>query len=49
MRRLMKELAQLRTDPPEGIRIVMPEDNMLQVTGIIEGPGMPLNFSFVPW
>jgi len=38
-RRLMKELNGLRTDPPEGIRVVTNEDNMLDVTGIIEGPG----------
>lgn len=35
----MKELNGLRTDPPEGIRVVTNEDNMLDVTGIIEGPG----------
>jgi len=38
-RRLMKELNELRTNPPEGIRVVTNEDNMLDVTGIIEGPG----------
>ena len=38
-RRLMKELNELRTNPPEGIRVVTNEDNMLYVTGIIEGPG----------
>jgi len=37
-RRLMKELNELRTNPPEGIRVVTNEDNMLDVTGIIEGP-----------
>jgi len=35
----MKELNELRTNPPEGIRVVTNEDNMLDVTGIIEGPG----------
>jgi len=35
----MKELNELRTNPPEGIRAVTNEDNMLDVTGIIEGPG----------
>ena len=39
MRRLMKELAELQTNPPEGIRVVTNENNMLDVTGIIEGPG----------
>ncbi|KAH9856201.1 ubiquitin-conjugating enzyme/RWD-like protein [Lenzites betulinus] len=38
IRRLMRELAELRTSPPEGIRVVTNEDNMLDVTGIIEGP-----------
>ncbi|KAJ3544563.1 hypothetical protein NM688_g5724 [Phlebia brevispora] len=38
MRRLMKELAELQSNPPEGIRVVTSEDNMLDVTGIIEGP-----------
>lgn len=35
----MRELIQLKNEPPEGIRIVTPDDNMLDVTGIIEGPG----------
>ncbi len=39
MRRLMKELTELQTSPPEGIRVSTQEDNMLDVTGIIEGPG----------
>jgi len=34
----MKELNALRTNPPEGIRVVTNEDNMLDVTGILEGP-----------
>ncbi|PSR79416.1 hypothetical protein PHLCEN_2v7061 [Hermanssonia centrifuga] len=38
MRRLMKELTELQTSPPEGIRVSTQEDNMLDVTGIIEGP-----------
>ncbi|KAH7908839.1 ubiquitin-conjugating enzyme/RWD-like protein [Hygrophoropsis aurantiaca] len=38
MRRLMRELTELRSSPPEGIRVVTNEDNMLDVTGIIEGP-----------
>lgn len=40
MRRLMREIAQLQTNPPEGIRVVAGEDNMLDVTGIIQGPGV---------
>ncbi|THH29973.1 hypothetical protein EUX98_g4212 [Antrodiella citrinella] len=38
MRRLMREIAELQTNPPEGIRVVAGEDNMLDVIGIIEGP-----------
>ncbi|EJD05187.1 uncharacterized protein FOMMEDRAFT_120457 [Fomitiporia mediterranea MF3/22] len=38
IRRLMRELIQLKNEPPEGIRVVTPDDNMLDVTGIIEGP-----------
>lgn len=38
MRRIMRELAQIKSNPPEGIRVSHPEDNMLDVTGIIEGP-----------
>ena len=30
---------ELKNSPPEGIRVVTSEDNMLDVTGIIEGPG----------
>jgi ubiquitin-conjugating enzyme E2 S len=42
MRRLMREITQLRSDPPEGIRIVTDEENLLDVTGIIAGPGKSL-------
>jgi len=38
MRRLMRELTELKTNPPEGIRAVTDDDNMLDVTGIIQGP-----------
>ncbi|KIJ61253.1 hypothetical protein HYDPIDRAFT_97009, partial [Hydnomerulius pinastri MD-312] len=38
MRRLMRELTELKNSPPEGIRIVTSDENMLDVTGIIEGP-----------
>ncbi|KAF8502993.1 ubiquitin-conjugating enzyme/RWD-like protein [Hysterangium stoloniferum] len=37
-RQIMRELTQLRQDPPEGIRICTNEENMLDLTGIIEGP-----------
>lgn len=39
MRRLMREISELKNNPPEGIRIVTNEENILDVTGIIEGPG----------
>jgi len=39
MRRLMRELKELRTSPPEGIRIQLNEESVLDVVGIIEGPG----------
>ena len=35
----MRELAELKKSPPEGIRIQTSEEDMLDVTGIIEGPG----------
>ena len=38
----MRELSELRTSPPDGIRVVVNEDNMLDVTGIVEGPGKPV-------
>ncbi|QRV85469.1 ubiquitin-conjugating enzyme [Ceratobasidium sp. AG-Ba] len=37
-RKLVKEITQLRNEPPEGIRVVTNEENMLDVTGIIAGP-----------
>ncbi|TFK69183.1 hypothetical protein BDN72DRAFT_840802 [Pluteus cervinus] len=38
MRRLMRELTELRKNPPEGIRVQTSEEDMLDLTGIIEGP-----------
>jgi ubiquitin-conjugating enzyme E2 S len=35
----MRELNDLRKNPPEGIRVQTNEEDMLDVTGIIEGPG----------
>jgi len=41
----MREIIQLRSEPPEGIRIICDEENMLDVTGIIAGPGsLPPSF-----
>jgi len=34
----MRELSELKNSPPEGIRVITSDDNMLDVTGIIEGP-----------
>lgn len=39
MRRLMRELKELRTSPPEGIRVQLSEESVLDLVGIIEGPG----------
>ena len=39
MRRVMRELSELEKNPPEGIRVQTSEEDMLDVTGIIEGPG----------
>jgi ubiquitin-protein ligase len=39
MRRVMRELNELEKNPPEGIRIQMNDEDMLDVTGIIAGPG----------
>ena len=39
MRRVMRELSELEKNPPEGIRVQTSDEDMLDVTGIIEGPG----------
>ena len=39
MRRLMRELKELRMNPPEGIRVQLSEESVLDLVGIIEGPG----------
>jgi hypothetical protein len=39
IRRVMRELKELDKNPPEGIRIQTNEADLLDVTGIIEGPG----------
>jgi len=38
MRRLMREVATLRTSPPDGLRIVTSDEDMLDIIGIIAGP-----------
>lgn len=35
----MRELLELKKSPPEGIRVQTSEDDMLDVVGLIEGPG----------
>ncbi|CAE6528516.1 unnamed protein product [Rhizoctonia solani] len=55
-RKLVKEIQSLRAEPPEDIRVVPSEENMLDVTGIVAGPeGTPyaggyfhIHFSFPP-
>jgi ubiquitin-conjugating enzyme E2 S len=39
VRRIMRELKELDKNPLEGIRIQTNDEDMLDVTGIIEGPG----------
>ncbi|KAM6493256.1 Ubiquitin-conjugating enzyme/RWD-like protein [Amanita muscaria] len=38
MRRVMRELTELKKNPPEGIRVQTNEEDMMDVTGIIQGP-----------
>ena len=38
----MRELKDLEKNPPEGIRIQTNDEDMLDVTGIVEGPGEQL-------
>jgi len=35
----MRELKELRVNPPEGIRVQLSEESVLDLVGIIEGPG----------
>ena len=35
----MRELMELDRNPPEGIRVQTNDEDLLDVTGIIEGPG----------
>ena len=39
MRRVMRELAEMKKNPPEGIRVQTNEQDMMDITGIIQGPG----------
>lgn len=40
MRRLMREMATMRSTPPDGIRITTNEEDILDFCGIVQGPGM---------
>ena len=42
----MRELKDLEKNPPEGIRVRSSEEDILDVTGIIEGPGEEPPFFF---
>jgi hypothetical protein len=41
IRRLLKEVSRLRSEPPEGIRVKTNDEDILDLIGIIEGPGEP--------
>lgn len=47
MRKLMRELALFRTSPPEGLRVVSSDEDILDITGIIAGPGKCLPQSII--
>ncbi|ESK86007.1 ubiquitin conjugating enzyme e2 [Moniliophthora roreri MCA 2997] len=38
MRKLMREISEMKKSPPEGIRVQTSDDNLLDVVGIIQGP-----------
>ncbi|KAG6902653.1 hypothetical protein C0995_013778, partial [Termitomyces sp. Mi166 len=38
LRRVMREITELKKSPPEGIRIQTNEEDMLDITGVIQGP-----------
>jgi ubiquitin-conjugating enzyme E2 S len=41
----MRELSELENNPPEGIRVQTNDEDMLDVTGIIEGPGTSISIN----
>ena len=43
LRRVMRELSELENNPPEGIRVQTSDEDMLDVTGIIQGPGTSIS------
>ncbi|ORX37283.1 ubiquitin-conjugating enzyme/RWD-like protein [Kockovaella imperatae] len=56
LRLLSKELVRLRSDPPEGVRVIVDEDDLTAVEGLVQGPsGTPyeggyfrIRFNFGP-
>ena len=40
IRRLMKEISDLLSNPPEGIKLVQNEEDVTDVQAIIDGPGL---------
>jgi hypothetical protein len=53
LRLLSKETVTLRNDPPEGVRIVVDEEDLTAVEGWVQGPGKTYNLFQVvcrsPW
>lgn len=39
IRRVAKEMSELSTQPPEGIRVILNEDDVTDIQAVIEGPG----------
>lgn len=39
LRLLSKEIVTLRSDPPEGVRIVVDEEDLTSLEGWVQGPG----------
>lgn len=39
-----KQLSDLVKDPPEGIKVLINDEDMTSFTGVIEGPGKTLTF-----
>jgi hypothetical protein len=53
LRLLSKETVSLRNDPPEGVRIVVDEEDLTAMEGWVQGPGKSYNLFQVvcrsPW
>jgi hypothetical protein len=46
LKRLAKEIAELAANPPDGIKVIVNEENITDIQALIQGPGA-LQFSFV--